>query len=137
MSGADWQALASARYLNLESFKRDGTAVRTPLWFAPDADGTFYIYSQAEAYKVKRLRRTPACRVAACDMRGNVSGPWLAARAEILSGDAAYVDPCRGAERLPLATELVYIISLRSPESYFPVGSPVLALITRVSNFGL
>ena len=55
----------------------------------------------------------------------------------ILSGDAAYVDPCRGAERLPLATELVYIISLRSPESYFPVGSPVLALITRVSNFGL
>ncbi len=89
MSGADWQALASARYLNLESFKRDGTAVRTPLWFAPDADGTFYIYSQAEAYKVKRLRRTPGCRVAACDMRGNVSGPWLAARAEILSGEAA------------------------------------------------
>jgi PPOX class probable F420-dependent enzyme len=89
MSGADWQALASARYLNLESFKRDGTAVHTPLWFAPDADGTFYIYSQAEAYKVKRLRRTPACRVAACDMRGNVSGPWLAARAEILSGHAA------------------------------------------------
>jgi PPOX class probable F420-dependent enzyme len=89
MSTADWRALAAARYLNLESFKRNGTAVRTPLWFAPDADGTFYIYSQAEAYKVKRLRRTPACRVAACDMRGNVSGPWLEARAEILSGEAA------------------------------------------------
>lgn len=89
MTTAEWQALAKARYLNLESLKRDGTAVRTPLWFAPDADGTFYIYSQAEAYKVKRLRRTPACRVAACDMRGNVSGPWLAARAEILSGTAA------------------------------------------------
>ena len=89
MSTAEWQALAAARYLNLESLKRDGTAVRTPLWFAPDADGTFYIYSQAEAYKVKRLRRTPACRVAACDMRGNVSGPWLEARAEILSGEAA------------------------------------------------
>ena len=89
MSTADCRALAAARYLNLESFKRNGTAVRTPLWFAPDADGTFYIYSQAEAYKVKRLRRTPACRVAACDMRGNVSGPWLEARAEILSGEAA------------------------------------------------
>lgn len=89
MSTAEWQALARARYLNLESLKRDGSAVRTPLWFAPDADGTFYIYSQAEAYKVKRLRRTPACRVAACDMRGNVSGPWLEARAEILSGAAA------------------------------------------------
>ena len=89
MTTTEWQTLTKARYLNLESLKRDGTAVRTPLWFAPDADGTFYIYSQAEAYKVKRLRRTPACRVAACDMRGNVSGPWLEARADILSGDAA------------------------------------------------
>jgi PPOX class probable F420-dependent enzyme len=89
MTTTEWQTLTKARYLNLESLKRDGTAVRTPLWFAPDADGTFYIYSQAEAYKVKRLRRTPACRVAACDMRGNVSGPWLEARAEILSGAAA------------------------------------------------
>lgn len=84
-----WQALAKGRYLNLESFKRDGTAVRTPLWFAPDADGTLYIYSQAEAFKVKRLRREPRCRIAACDMRGRVAGPWLEARAEILSGDAA------------------------------------------------
>jgi PPOX class probable F420-dependent enzyme len=89
MTTTEWQTLTKARYLNLESLKRDGTAVRTPLWFAPDADGTFYIYSQAEAYKVKRLRRTPACRVAACDMRGNLSGPWLEARAEILSGAAA------------------------------------------------
>jgi PPOX class probable F420-dependent enzyme len=86
---AEWQALVQGRYLNLESFRRDGTAVRTPLWFAPDADGTLYIYSRAEAFKVKRLRRTPHCRIAACDMRGRVAGPWLEARAEILSGAAA------------------------------------------------
>jgi PPOX class probable F420-dependent enzyme len=86
---AEWQALARARYLNLESYRRDGTAVRTPLWFAPDADGTFHVYSQAEAFKVKRLRREPRCRVAACDMRGNLTGPWLEARAEILAGEEA------------------------------------------------
>lgn len=84
-----WQALAQGRYLNLESFRRDGTTVRTPLWFAPDTDGTLYIYSLAEAFKVKRLRRTPRCRIAACDLRGRVAGPWLEARAEILSGAAA------------------------------------------------
>jgi len=50
----------------------------------------------------------------------------------ILSGDAAYVDPCRGAERLPLLTELVYITSLRSPETYFPEGSPILGLLADV-----
>lgn len=86
---AEWQALAQARYLNLESTRRDGTAVRTPLWFAPDANGTFYVYSQAEAFKVKRLRREPRCRVAACDMRGGVTGPWLEARAQILAGEEA------------------------------------------------
>ena len=32
---AAWQQLAQSRYLNLESYRRDGTAVRTPLWFAP------------------------------------------------------------------------------------------------------
>ena len=86
---AQWQALAQARYLNLESTRRDGTPVRTPLWFAPDASGTFYVYSQAEAFKVKRLRREPRCRLAACDMRGRVTSPWLEARAEILAGEEA------------------------------------------------
>ena len=52
----------------------------------------------------------------------------------IISGDAAYVDPCHGAERLPLLTELVYITSLRAPASYFPVGSPILGLLTSVTG---
>lgn len=86
---AEWQALAAARYLNLESYRRDGTAVRTPLWFAADTDGTIYVYSQAEAYKVKRLRRTPRCRIAACSVRGTVTGPWLGAQATIVTGAQA------------------------------------------------
>ena len=50
----------------------------------------------------------------------------------IISGDAAYVDPGNGAERLPLLTELVYICSIQAPESLFPEGSPVLGLLTAV-----
>ena len=86
----EWAALAGARYLNLESFRRDGTGVRTPLWFAPSADGAvFYIYSVADSFKIKRLRRTPRCRIAACTMRGVPTGPWLDATATILAGEAA------------------------------------------------
>ena len=84
-----WEALSRARYLSLESYRRDGTAVRTPLWFAADGDGTFYVYSRADAFKVKRLRRAPGCRIAACDIWGNVSGPWLDATAAVVSGAAA------------------------------------------------
>ncbi len=84
-----WDELARARYLSLETYRRDGTAVRTPLWFAADGDGVVYVYSRADAFKVKRLRRAPGCRVAACDVRGKVLGPWLEATAEVVDGEMA------------------------------------------------
>ena len=52
----------------------------------------------------------------------------------IISGDARYVDPGRGAERLPLLAEFVYVTSLLPPERYFAEGSPALALLTTVTN---
>jgi len=85
----DWHRLAGSRYLNLESYRRDGTPARTPLWFAPDVDGTLYAYSRADAFKVRRLRRTPDCRIAACDMLGTPTGPWLDATAALLEGPQA------------------------------------------------
>lgn len=89
MSAAGMRAIAGGKYINVESFKRDGGGVRTPLWFAADEDGAvFYIYSEAESFKIKRMRRNPSVRLAACDMRGNVSGEWMEARATIVEGAA-------------------------------------------------
>lgn len=62
--------LAGQDYINLESFKRDGTGVRTPVWFA-EHEGALYLYTLADAYKVKRIRRNPHVRIIACDFRGN------------------------------------------------------------------
>jgi hypothetical protein len=39
---------ATQQYLNLESYKRNGTPVRTPVWFAEE-DGVLYIYTLANA----------------------------------------------------------------------------------------
>jgi PPOX class probable F420-dependent enzyme len=77
--------LASERYINLETFKRDGNGVKTPVWTAP-LDGKLVVMSAGDAFKVKRLRRDPRARVAACDIRGNVRGPWLEATGRILEG---------------------------------------------------
>jgi PPOX class probable F420-dependent enzyme len=74
---------ANQQYLNLESFKRDGTPVQTPVWFAED-DGTLYIYTLAHAGKVKRIRRNPRVRIAPCTIRGNVTGQWVEAEAHIV-----------------------------------------------------
>ena len=73
------------RYLNLESFRKNGTGVRTPLWFAQDG-ATIFIYSTADSGKAKRIRRDVAVNIAPCDMRGNVTGAWIAARAAPVTG---------------------------------------------------
>lgn len=79
---------ANQQYLNLESFKRDGTPVQTPVWFAED-DGVLYIYTLANAWKVKRIRRNPRVRIVPCTMRGNVTGQWVEAEAQIIDAETA------------------------------------------------
>lgn len=77
--------LADEPYINIETFKRDGNGVKTPVWAAP-LDGKLVVMSAGDAFKVKRLRRDARARVAACDIRGNVRGPWLEATGRILEG---------------------------------------------------
>jgi PPOX class probable F420-dependent enzyme len=79
---------AHQQYLNLESFKRGGTPVQTPVWFAEDG-GVLYIYTLANAGKVKRIRRNPRVRIAPCTMRGNVTGQWVEAKATIVDATTA------------------------------------------------
>ena len=54
--------------------------------FGPDV---FYVYSEADAGKVKRIRNNPKVRIAPCDMRGNLRGAWVEARARICAGEEA------------------------------------------------
>ncbi len=75
--------LAGERYLSLATFRKNGRAVETPIWFA-HSDGRYYAFSEAKAGKVKRLRNSPRARVAACSARGVVRGEWMNAEAQII-----------------------------------------------------
>jgi PPOX class probable F420-dependent enzyme len=84
------------KYLNLETFKKSGDGVKTPVWFAADpatnlasSDAKLYLYTIGVSGKVKRVRNNPRVKIAPCDMRGNVLGEWVEARAEIVSGEEA------------------------------------------------
>jgi uncharacterized protein len=79
---------ATQRYLSLESFKRDGTPIQTPVWFAEE-QGVLYVYTLANAGKVKRIRRNSRIRLAPCTMRGTVIGPWVEAEATIVDATTA------------------------------------------------
>jgi len=69
-------ALERESYLSFATFRRNGNAVETPVWFAQAGD-KLYVFSEARAGKMKRLKNDPSCRVAACDLRGKVHGEWI------------------------------------------------------------
>ena len=80
----------AAKYLSLETFRKSGVGVRTPVWFAQQPNQPrFYIYSEADAGKVKRIRNNPRVRLAPCNFRGVVKGEWVEARARICAADEA------------------------------------------------
>jgi PPOX class probable F420-dependent enzyme len=87
-------ALDGHKYMNLETFKKSGEGVRTPIWFAADPSNKvdsgaakLYVYTVGNTGKVKRIRNNPRVRIAPCDMRGKVLGEWVDARAEIVVGE--------------------------------------------------
>lgn len=88
MSNAKIGQFANQKYLNLESYRKTGAAVATPVWFAQNGD-ELYIYSLAEAGKVKRIRNNPRVRVMPCDFRGGPKGEWVEATARIIDGAEA------------------------------------------------
>jgi len=88
MSSEKLAQFASQKYLNMESFRKNGQGVRTPLWFV-EADGVFYFYTVAHSFKVTRLRNNPRVRIAPCDVRGNVKGEWIDATARQLNDSEA------------------------------------------------
>ncbi|MSP61310.1 MAG: PPOX class F420-dependent oxidoreductase [Myxococcales bacterium] len=76
------------RYISLETFRKDGTGVKTPVWAAP-LDGKMVIFTEASSFKVKRLRQNPKVRAAACGVRGKVHGPWLDGECRIVEDPAS------------------------------------------------
>ncbi len=88
MSQDELRPFAGARYLSLESYRRNGNTVRTPLWFVEEG-GALYISTPADSGKVKRIRRNPRVRIVPSDFRGNPRGAWVEAAARFEEAPAA------------------------------------------------
>jgi PPOX class probable F420-dependent enzyme len=88
MSSHKIDQFAGEKYLNVETFRKNGAGVATPVWFAEN-EGLLYIYSLSNAGKVKRIRNNPRVRVMPCDVRGKPKGEWVEGRARILDAAGA------------------------------------------------
>ena len=83
---AERDAILSAQYVALTTYRRDGTPVTTPVWAAAEGE-SLYLFSNATAGKVKRLRNSTRAAVAPCTATGKVTGAQLPAEAFNLAGD--------------------------------------------------
>jgi hypothetical protein len=64
--------IGRSRYVSLTTYRRDGTAVATPVWLAMNGSEMF-IVSDADAGKVKRIRSNGRVTVTICDIRGRIA----------------------------------------------------------------
>lgn len=78
---------AGRSYLNLETYRRSGEAMPTPVWFVEDG-GAFYIRTLRDAGKVKRVRNNPRVRVMPCGRSGEPLGEWVGATAAVVDDSA-------------------------------------------------
>jgi PPOX class probable F420-dependent enzyme len=84
MPGSAFAQLGDHPYVNLTTYRKNGTAVKVPVWWAP-AGGHAYIWTDGHSYKVKRLRHRPECAIAPCDVTGRTElGPTVRARGVVL-----------------------------------------------------
>ncbi|MDH3753141.1 MAG: PPOX class F420-dependent oxidoreductase [Acidimicrobiia bacterium] len=84
------EPLDNAEYLLVTTYKRDGTGVGTPVWFA-GGNGRYVVVTEAQSGKVKRIKNIPRVEIAVCDRKGRVNpgAAALAATARMLDGNEA------------------------------------------------
>lgn len=68
------------KYINLETYKKNGQAVRTPVWFVT-FDDQIFVMTTKNTGKVKRIRNNTDVKVMPCGMRGEPKGEWIHAKA--------------------------------------------------------
>jgi uncharacterized protein len=76
--------LSKHQYINLETYRKDGKAVTTPVWFTID-DNKIFVVTGSKTGKVKRLKSNPKVRVVPSGLRGQPKGEWL-------TGNAVFAD---------------------------------------------
>ena len=72
--------LTQQQYINLETFRKSGVGVKTPVWFVQDGDSIF-VRTVANSGKVKRIRNNRQVNIASCKVDGALLGEWFPATA--------------------------------------------------------
>lgn len=78
--------LGDNAHISLRSFRTNGKAVDTAVWFC-FYKNCYYIRTVRGSAKVRRLKAEPLAAIASCRWNGEVLGDWQQVRSEILADD--------------------------------------------------
>ena len=74
----DFEPLRGHKYATLVTFRKNGEAMPSPIWFGLDDAGRAYAHTMADSGKVKRIRNDGKALIVASTTRGKPIGPVLA-----------------------------------------------------------
>lgn len=81
-----YATLGDDAHISLRTFRANGTAVDTAVWFCR-YEGHYYIRTVRDSAKVRRLHANSTAAIASCRWDGEVSGDWQPVQAEVLNDD--------------------------------------------------
>jgi len=88
MSAGRLEELAKHKYVSLETYRKNGQSVSTPVWFMID-NSLVYVVTRLNTGKVKRLRNNPSVRIVPSSNRGQPKGEWIDGKARFVEGPEA------------------------------------------------
>ncbi len=76
--------LESKKYISLETYRKNNTPVKTPVWFVVK-NNLIYVVTRSQTGKVKRLKNNKQVKIAPCTIKGKITGKVIDGTAKILT----------------------------------------------------
>jgi uncharacterized protein len=76
------KAFENQQYLNIETLRKNGQGVKTPVWFAQEGDA-LYVWTESSSGKARRIRNNGQVQVAPSRGDGAPLGEWTPAQAVV------------------------------------------------------
>jgi len=88
MSADKLAELAKYKHINLQTYKKSGQPVDTPVWFMIE-NGIIYVITASVTGKAKRLRNNPTVKIMPSGFMGEPKGEWMEGKARFAVGAEA------------------------------------------------
>lgn len=109
-------AAITGKYLSITSYRRDGSGVSTPVWFAAEGE-RLLVMTDSKSGKVKRIRRNPYVTIAPCSGRGKPKAKSMPAHAELLP--ASEVERAKRLIKRKYRFDLLFVGPIRAIQALF------------------